>query len=127
MKFIKIPIQIGVIIAITEVGKWLSSTFHLPLPGNILGMLMLFILLTTGLFKLEWIEEGANLILKYMALFFIPAGVGLLGHFDTIQSNLVGFLTVVLLSTIIVLVVTGYATELSISMQNRLRARKKEA
>lgn len=121
MKYCQPILQIGLIIVLSEAGNILSTQFHLPLPGNIIGMLLLFLLLVSGLLPLKVIEKGANLILKYMALFFIPAGVGLIGYWSNIQSHLIGFITVVVLSTLIVLIITGKTTDFTISQQQRLK------
>lgn len=121
MKYCQPILQIGLIIVLSEAGNILSTQLHLPLPGNIIGMLLLFLLLVSGLLPLRVIEKGANLILKYMALFFIPAGVGLIGYWSNIQNHLLGFITVVVLSTLIVLIITGKTTDFTIGLQQRLK------
>lgn len=47
----------------------LARTLHLPVPGSILGMVVLFILLQTRVVKLRWIEVGAAWLLGELLLF----------------------------------------------------------
>ena len=70
------------ILGIYLIGEVISKGFSLPLPGNILGMLILLLLLMTKVIKVEKIESVSNFFLDHLAFFFIPAGVGLISSFD---------------------------------------------
>lgn len=107
MSALKTIIQIAFICALSLIGQWLSTTFHLPLPGNLVGMFLLLALLFSGIVKEPQIQQGTDLLLKYMALFFIPAGVGLLAHLDLIQNQWLPWLSIILISTVLVLILTG--------------------
>lgn len=107
MKYIRTLGEVGFISALSLLGQGLSSFFHLPLPGNLVGMFLLLFLLFSGLVKETQIQKGADLLLKYMSLFFIPAGVGLLAHWNIIEKEWLSWLVTVLLSTALVLIVTG--------------------
>ena len=71
-------LQIGALFLVFRLGEWGVARLHLPLPGNIVGMLLLFGLLAAGLVRESWIHEGANLLTKHLAFFFIPIAVGLM-------------------------------------------------
>ena len=107
MKTIRIILQIAFITGLSLLGQWLSTTFNLPLPGNLIGMFLLLTLLFTGIVKETHIQEGTDMLLKYMSFFFIPAGVGLLAHLDLIKTTWLSWLITLLLSTIIILVTTA--------------------
>ncbi len=74
----RLALQIGILFLIFRVGQGGVARFHLPLPGNVLGMLLLFGLLCFGLVRETWIQEGATLLTKHLAFFFIPIAVGLM-------------------------------------------------
>ena len=95
MKYIRTLGEVGFISALSLFGQGLSSFFHLPLPGNRVGMFLLLFLLFSGLVKEAQIQKGADLLLKYMSLFFIPAGVQFFfGLFEgLIQSFIIALLT----------------------------------
>ncbi|GER70281.1 hypothetical protein BpJC7_15840 [Weizmannia acidilactici] len=71
-------LQIGLLWVIYEIGLEAVKMLHLPIPGNVFGMLLLFLLLATGILKLQWIDMGATWILKHLSFFFIPISVGLM-------------------------------------------------
>ncbi|TWH46460.1 CidA/LrgA family protein [Sporomusa sp. KB1] len=89
------------------VGTTLSQLLHLPLPGSLAGFVLLAIALATGLLPMHFIEPTANALLSKMSLFFIPAGVGLILYADLLFQNSVAIILTVLISTLIVLCLTG--------------------
>ena len=64
------------------VSKLTTSYFQIAFPSALLAMLIMFVLLIMDIVKESWIAPACQPILKYMALFFIPAGVGLIEHID---------------------------------------------
>ncbi|MDO5715640.1 MAG: CidA/LrgA family protein [Tissierellia bacterium] len=89
------------------VGVWLQSKIPFPIPEAVYGMIIFFILL-----RLQWVQvkemEKAGLgLLEYLAFFFVPAGVNIMTEFDNIKSHSVKIVSVILLSMVITLVVTG--------------------
>lgn len=119
MKYIRTIGEIGFIAALSLIGQVMSSFFHLPLPGNLVGMFLLLFLLFSGLVKESQIQNGADFLLKYMSLFFIPAGVGLLAHWNIIEKEWLSWLLTVLLSTALVLMVTGKLVDHWIQKEGR--------
>ncbi|MEH7087197.1 CidA/LrgA family protein, partial [Neobacillus drentensis] len=71
-KFSIAVLQIGFLYAIYFLMDQAAKALHLPIPGSIIGMILIFILLQTGVMKLSWIERGSNWLLDEMLLFFIP-------------------------------------------------------
>jgi len=96
-----------IILACLAVGKWISSLLPFSFPGSILGMLILFILLNFQLVRMHWIEPSASLLLRHMALLFIPVAVGLLAYLDTVMASLGVILLNVVLGISLILLVVG--------------------
>lgn len=96
-----------IILGIYLVGEVLSASLHLPIPGNILGMIILFILLCTKVVKVDNISNVTNFLLDHLAFFFIPAGVGLMASMGIIKSTWWQLLVVCLSTTVIIIGVTG--------------------
>lgn len=117
MKIIKMTLQIGFITALSLLGQWLSAVLHLPLPGNLIGMFLLLLLLFSGVVKESHIKEGSDLLLKYMSLFFIPAGVGLLAHLDLIRAAWLPWLVTIVATTVVVLITTAKLVEILIGKE----------
>lgn len=96
-----------IILACLAVGKWISSLLPFAFPGSILGMLILFILLNFQLVRMHWIEPSASLLLRHMALLFIPVAVGLLAYLDTVMASLGVIMLNVVLGICLILLVVG--------------------
>lgn len=58
--------------------NWLVRVTGIPVPGNILGIVVLFTLLCCGVFREQWIDTAAPFLLKHMMFFFVPLTVGLM-------------------------------------------------
>lgn len=104
--------QAGIVIGICFLGELLQRLLKLPIPGNVLGMIILFLCLCSGIIKLEMIKEFSDFLLDHLAFFFIPAGVGLLACMDVLSGKWLAFLGVCFITTIIIMIVTGHTVQL---------------
>lgn len=78
----------------------LISNF-IVLPGNIIGMGILFILLQLGIVNFERIVSVGEFVLSHLSLFFIPFGVSIIKFYPLIKSQLFSVLAVLFFSTVI--------------------------
>ena len=100
-----------IIIGIYLLGQVVSNVLSLPVPGNILGMLILLVLLFTKVIKLEQIETISNFFLDHLAFFFIPAGVGLMNSAGIIKDSWLRLIFVCIITTIIIIATTGITVQ----------------
>ena len=56
----------------------LTRLTAIPLPGNVLGVIVLFFLLLTGIIKESHISLAAEFLLRHLVFFFVPIAVGLM-------------------------------------------------
>jgi holin-like protein len=91
------------------VGELLARALHLPLPGNVIGMALLLAALFAGIVRIEWVQEAAELLLSHMALFFVPAGVGVMAYFGLIARAWLPIAVATIVSSLAVLAVTGWS------------------
>ncbi|TVZ57528.1 holin-like protein [Flavobacteriaceae bacterium MAR_2010_105] len=89
------------------IGELIVDLVEMPFPGNILGMILIFIALKLKLIKLQSVKPASDKLLKHMVLFFIPYGVGLMVYFDFIKANWVVLVVATGLSTLLTLYVTA--------------------
>lgn len=104
--------QFLIILIICFIGEVLNKVVKVPLPGSIIGMILLFICLLAGIIKIEMIDEISRFLLDHLAFFFIPAGVGLLAYAGIIKQNLVPILVICFVTTFLVMIVTGLTVQL---------------
>jgi len=113
-----------IILGIYLVGELLSTLLHLPIPGNILGMVILFILLCTKIVTVDNISNVTNFLLDHLAFFFIPAGVGLMESLGIIKATWWQLLIVCISTTAIIIGVTGVIVQ-SMSKRTKAQSNKK--
>ena len=80
--------------------RWLG----LPVPGPVLGMIMLFITLVIKGNISKSLQGASTTLLSHLSLLFIPAGVGMMVHFERIQNEWLPISIALLLSTTITLI-----------------------
>ena len=88
-------------------GNALSALTGGYVSGNILGMILLFAALCLRWVRPETVRPAARFLLGAMALFFVPYGVGLMDSYRVIADNLWAIVVSGILSTLVVLLVTG--------------------
>jgi holin-like protein len=115
--------QLLILIAIYVGSNYIVKLINLPLPGSVLGMILLFISLSMGIVKLKYIEKAAEYLIKHLALFFVPYAVGLMTYGDLIKTNGWKLLLMIVGSTVIGLVVTSGITQFLSSKGTRKHER----
>jgi holin-like protein len=99
--------QIAIFLGLWLLGELISYYCHLPLPGSIIGMLLLVISLELKLIKTKDVKDVANFLLNNMAMFFIPAGVGLMCHYKLLKQEWLPISIAIVVSAILVMTVVG--------------------
>lgn len=91
------------------VGEVLSRALHLPLPGPVVGLLLLLgaMRLRPGL--AEWLRPVGQGVLAHLSLFFVPAGVGIVAHLPLLRDQGLALLAAILGSTVLALVAGAFA------------------
>ena len=89
-------------------GNLISHYIPLGIPGSIWGLLILFIGLTTRIIRLEWIYLGSSLLIRYMAVLFVPVSVGIIKYYDLLVSQWKILLIPNILSTFLTLFIIAF-------------------
>ncbi|TWT24894.1 CidA/LrgA family protein [Planomicrobium sp. CPCC 101110] len=111
MKFVIIFIQIIILYGFYLAGESIRTIFHLPLPGSIIGFLLLFAALMLKIYPLRWIESGAHFLLAFLSLYFIPATVGAIEYGNVFTGKGVWLIAIVLVSTLLTMAVSGLSSQ----------------
>lgn len=111
-------LQLAIIFACLAVGEVLVMLTGIKFPSSIIGMLLLCTLLKLGIVKYEKIKGVANTLISNMGFFFIPPGIAIMLYFDIIKAQFFPIITAAFISTIIVIVVTGWVYQLSNRKKN---------
>jgi holin-like protein len=92
-------------------GEVLVRLTHLPVPGPVIGMGLLFAGLVIRRGPSEKLESTANGLLSHLSLLFVPAGVGIMLHLDRIAAQWLPILAALLVSTALTIGVTGWVMQ----------------
>lgn len=84
-------------------GDVLSGVLGLPIPGSLVGMLLLTVLLYLKVIKEKDIKVAAETFTENMAILFVPPGVSLIMYFDVLEGQWIPILGACFISTILVL------------------------
>ncbi|MDF2946206.1 MAG: Antiholin-like protein LrgA [Bacillales bacterium] len=106
-----IVLQIFFFWVINEISYKIVGFLQIPIPGNVLGMIILFILLVTRVIPIKYVDSGSSLLIKHLAFFFIPIAVGLMALGSVIFDNFVAFIFAILGSLIVGFIATGYTAQ----------------
>ena len=106
-----IILQTLTIFAFSYVGTLISTTFKLPIPGSIIGIVLLFSALYFKIIKVKQVEPVGNWLKDHMALLFIPITVGLMEEFDIISPHLFKLTLIIMISTALTYILVAWVVE----------------
>lgn len=104
-------IQIGGLIVIWWASEALVQAIGLPIPGGVIGMVVLLALLASGRVRIAWFRRGSSDLLDHMLLFFVPATMALLDHPELFSLVGLKVLAVICAGTLIVMTGTALVVE----------------
>ena len=84
-------------------GIFLASLLPITIPGSIIGMLILFVLL---------VNPGCYVLIRYMALLFVPIGVGIMQYFDLLRAQFGPVVVSCTISTLVVFLVVSWSSHI---------------
>lgn len=116
--------RLTIILAISLLGELLNAWIPLPIPGSIYGLVLMLAGLCTRVIPLEKVETTGRFLIEIMPVMFIPAAVGLIDSWNAVRPMLVPALVIIVVSTFIVMGVTGYVTQ---KLMRRGRNREEDA
>ena len=122
----KIIRQIGIIFTVCWLSILVEKVLPFAFPASVIGMILLFICLLTGVLKIEHIQEKADFLLENIAFFFVPAGVSIINYFDVLESAWIQLVVICVISTVVTFAVTAWSVKLTVRLLGRLRERREE-
>lgn len=108
MKYLK---QFALLLGICFIAELLHYLLPLPIPSSIYGIVLLFFLLYFHIIPVVQIKETSSFLIEIMPAMFIPAAVGLINVWDLMKDKLFAYLFVIVVSTILVMAISGLVTQ----------------
>ncbi|UDM31839.1 CidA/LrgA family protein [Lentilactobacillus laojiaonis] len=114
-----ILIQMGIFAAVLFISSLISPLFPVsfPVPTPVIGLVLLYLLLTLHIVKVEWVEQFANLMISLIAFLFVPSGIQLTASLNIMKAQGIQLVAVIVISTVILLVVVSLVTTFFIKIK----------
>lgn len=124
-KILNFIISACIIFLILYLANFILKITKIAFPSPILGLIIFFVLLKTGLIKENLVEDFCNFMLKNMILFFIPVFVGVMTYGDIFSKNFLAILMTLLITTTLIIVVVGLFNHNIVKYSRYLRLKRR--
>lgn len=111
---------LALILALQWTGEVVARIFHIPVPGPVLGMIVLLVGLVLRARRgppeevPESLDAVSGTLLRHLSLLFVPAGVGVIVHLQRLYKYAIPLGAAVILGTAVAFAVTGVVTQMSL-------------
>jgi len=122
LKFLK---QISVIFAIYLVSVLISGLLPVAFPGSVIGMILLFLLLLSGILKPAQVGDAGDFLIKNMAFLFVPTVVGIVEYIPVLMENLLAFAVIIVVATVLTFAAAAWTVTAVIRLQQKRREARK--
>ncbi|WP_144109644.1 CidA/LrgA family protein [Paraburkholderia sp. BCC1886] len=109
----------AVLLTFQCLGEGVSYLFHLPVPGPVIGMLLLFGFLMLRPRTADAIEPTSLELLRHLSLLFVPAGVGIMVSASRIRGDALAVIVSIAVSTTLAIAVAALVTRALMRRQRR--------
>ena len=116
--------QVIVIALVLFVSKIIESFMPIPMPASVIGLVLLFVLLCTGAVKLVEVEKVGTTLTNNIGLLFVPAGISVVNSLGVISQAPFLIIGLIIVSTILLLICTGYVTQIIMKVTSRSKGDK---
>jgi putative effector of murein hydrolase LrgA (UPF0299 family) len=124
--------NLSLILICQLIGEVIVRGLHLPLPGPVIGLVLLFValvlrdrfaVLARGPLRAGAVESTSKGMLAHLSLLFVPAGVGIVQQLDLLAQHGIAIFVILAGSVLVTLLVTAGTFLLT----SRLIARRRSA
>lgn len=112
-------LRLSIILAVSFAGEILSCLIPLPVPASIYGLILMFICLLLKVIPLGSVRGTGRFLTDIMPVMFIPAAVGLMDNWGAMKSMLLPCLLAAVPVTLIVVAISGHATQLILNRSHK--------
>ena len=112
MKYIK---QICIILGVCFLAELMEYLIPLPVAASMYGLVLMLAALMTKVIKLKDVEDVSDFLTGNLAILFIPPTVGIMASVEEMKKMLIPLVVISVLSTLLIMSVTGWVTQWIIS------------
>ena len=120
----RILLQLLLLSAITLLGEAVSYLLPFTFPGTLIAMFILLALMGTGIIRESHLEESSAFFTRYMALFFVPAGVEVVENLEILSTAWLPLVGISVVSLFVTFLAAAKAVEFTEWLLKRKGDRK---
>ena len=121
MQIIRIIAQIVFLWLFYFIGELIVTWTGIIIPASIIGLLLLWICLMTGLINVKLIQDGASFLIAFLTLFFIPSTVGVIEYPELLSKAGILLVVAVTISSAFAFIVTGKVSQYIEKKENNMK------
>ncbi|MCJ1655630.1 antiholin-like murein hydrolase modulator LrgA [Staphylococcus sp. NRL 16/872] len=110
--FFQQALTISVVLLISKI---IESFIPFPMPASVIGLVLLFILLCTGIVKLGQVEKVGTALTNNISFLFVPAGISVINSLPLLSQHPILILLLIIISTLLLLVCVGFVSQLFVT------------
>ncbi|MBB1079540.1 CidA/LrgA family protein [Limosilactobacillus sp. STM2_1] len=115
---VQMGIFAGVLWVASIISSVLPSNFIVPTP--VIGLVLLYLLLTLKIVKVEWVEDFGIFMISLIGFLFVPSGIQIANDLRILREEGLQIVLVIIIATVTLLVVTAYVTRFVIAIHHRI-------
>lgn len=109
--------QVGLLWFMSWLGHQVVAFLHLPMPGNVAGLLLTFLALTGGVLPIRFVELASALFVRNLPVFFVPLAIGFVTQGHLIAAHGFAVLAILVASAAVGFAVTGRVAQFVSGLQ----------
>lgn len=120
--------QVIVISVILLISKIIESFMPIPMPASVIGLVLLFVCLCTGIIKLGQVEKLGTTLTDNIGLLFVPAGISVVKSLGLISEHPFLIIGLIFISTLLLLLCTGFFSQMIVmTTERKVREEKSDS
>ena len=121
LKVIRIIAQIAILWLFYLIGELIVQWTGVIIPASIIGLVLLWICLMTGLLNVKLIQDGAGFLIAFLTLFFIPSTVGVIQYPELLSSAGILLVVAVIISSAFAFILSGKVSQYIEKKENSVK------
>ncbi|WP_413380888.1 CidA/LrgA family protein [Alkalihalobacillus sp. 1P02AB] len=108
MYILQVSLQIGFLMALSVLGMWIKEWFSLPIPGSIIGFILLLLLLSFRVVPERFVSKGSAVLLFLLPVLLIPFNLGIMEYPELLSMAGAVMIFSVIVSTLVSMIIIGH-------------------
>lgn len=107
------------------ISKGIAFILPIPMPASVIGLILLFLALSTNIVKLEQVESLGTSLTGIISFLFVPSGISLYNSLDILKVYGGPILAVIFVATFVILAITGWSASYLLGLKERSSKKEK--